>query len=320
MAIPDFETIMRPLLVHLSDGREHATEETLDALAREFNLTEEEKRQLLPSGRQAQFRNRVAWAKFYLKKAGVVEAPKRGIYRITERGQQLLKGSMARIDVPLLQQFHEFREFILGSRRGEEAERQLGSSSIAHIKSAPTETEIPSPASHYTPEEMIALGHEQLTAQLSAELLENIKSASPAFFERLVVELLLALGYGGSRQDAGQIVGRSGDEGIDGVIKEDRLGLDTIYVQAKRWDGTVGRPEIQKFAGALQGQRARKGIFITSSSFTKEAFAFASSIDSKISLIDGPTLTRLMIERGVGVTKVASYDIQRIDSDYFIEE
>jgi restriction system protein len=171
-----------------------------------------------------------------------------------------------------------------------------------------------------TPEELIELGYSQLTGQLSAELLDRIKAASPEFFEQVVVELLLALGYGGSRLDAGQVVGRSGDEGIDGVIKEDRLGLDTIYIQAKRWENVVGRPEIQKFAGALQGQRARKGIFITTSSFSKEAISFASSIESKIVLIDGNQLARLMIENNVGITKVAGYEIKRIDSDYFSEE
>jgi restriction system protein len=321
MTIPDFETAMKPLLLHLADGQDHGTDETLNALAKEFRLTDEERRQLLPSGRQALFRNRVAWAKFYLKKAGVVGTSRRGVYHITERGRTLLQSCDDRIDVSVLQQFQEFREFLLGGRRSADGEEQPSSSPTS--SPSPVEHLLLAVARHYsnyTPEELVAFGHEQLTAQLSAELLDRIKAASPEFFEQLVVELLLALGYGGSRQDAGQIVGRSGDEGIDGVIKEDRLGLDTIYVQAKRWEGTVGRPEIQKFAGALQGQRARKGIFITSSSFTKEAYAFASSIESKISLVDGAMLTRLMIEHSVGVTKVASYDIQRIDSDYFVEE
>lgn len=319
MAIPDFETIMQPLLVHLADGRDHDTEETLNILAQKFSLTEDERRQLLPSGRQALFRNRVAWAKFHLKKAGVVDTSRRGVYRITERGKVLLKSSPERIDVATLQQFEEFRAFLLNERRGEEIETKSGPASKASVAVIGADGSKGAPP-HFTPEELMAAGHGQITAQLSADLLERIKSASPEFFEQLVVELLLALGYGGSRQDAGQVVGRSGDEGIDGLIKEDRLGLDTIYVQAKRWDSPVGRPEIQKFAGALQGQRARKGIFITTSSFTKEAQTFVATIDSKIVLLDGDQLTRLMIEHNVGVTKVASYEIKRVDSDYFAEE
>ncbi len=171
-----------------------------------------------------------------------------------------------------------------------------------------------------TPEDHIALGYQQIREALAADLLRSIKECAPDFFEQLVVDLLLAMGYGGSRQDAGQAVGRGGDGGIDGIIKEDRLGLDAIYIQAKRWEGVVGRPEIQKFAGALQGQRARKGIFLTTSSYTKEAREFAASIDSKIILIDGEALASLMIDYGVGVTDVASYLVKRVDSDYFGQE
>lgn len=319
MSIPDFESIMRPLLIHLSDGKEHGTEETLDVLAKEFGLTEEERRRLLPSGRQGLFRNRVAWAKFFLKKAGAVETTRRGIYRITDRGLSLL-GSTKSIDAAALQQFPEFKAFILSSRRGTLAGENSEAAVVHEMKSGRGKEPPQPPESTYTPEELISLGHSQLAEQLSTELLERIKAASPEFFERLVVELLLALGYGGSRQDAGQIVGRSGDEGIDGVIKEDRLGLDTIYLQAKRWEAPVGRPEIQKFAGALQGQNALKGVFITTSTFTAEAQTFVSALKTKIVLIDGNLLTRLMIEHNVGVTPVASYDIKRIDSDYFSEE
>lgn len=288
-------------------------------LAQVFKLTEEERRQLLPSGRQTLFNNRVAWAKFHLKKALVVETPRRGVYRITDRGKELLRSVPERIDISTLKQFPEFRAFILNSRRNEEV-GQLGGENTQVLAGQALSASRLEIQTHYTPEELMAQGHSQLTVQLSTELLDRIKSASPAFFEQVVVELLLSLGYGGSRLDAGQVVGRSGDEGIDGVIKEDRLGLDIIYIQAKRWESVVGRPEIQKFAGALQGQRARKGIFITTSSFSKEAISFASSIESKIVLIDGDHLTRLMIENNVGVTKVAGYEIKRIDSDYFGEE
>lgn len=319
MPIPDFESVMRPLLSHLADGKEYGTEETLNVLVREFKLTEEERRQLLPSGRQALFSNRVAWAKFHLKKASVVETSRRGVYRITERGRNLLRSEPERIDMSVLKRFPEYCSFLLSSRRSEDVAGLSGERMQAgtgqEVSNGPAEFQ-----DRRTPEELIELGYSQLTGQLSAELLDRIKAASPEFFEQVVVELLLALGYGGSRLDAGQVVGRSGDEGIDGVIKEDRLGLDTIYIQAKRWENVVGRPEIQKFAGALQGQRARKGIFITTSSFSKEAISFASSIESKIVLIDGNQLARLMIENNVGITKVAGYEIKRIDSDYFSEE
>jgi restriction system protein len=305
--------------VYLSDGKERGTEETLAALAQEFKLTDEELRRLLPSGRQPLFSNRVAWAKFYLKKAGVLDRPRRGIYRITERGRALLQSATNRIDSQVLQQFPEFREFLrLGRAEGgvnENDGRNL-------VDSRPTASPLlPLAQPQLTPEELIAAGHNQLMAQLSADLLERIKSESSDFFERLVIEVLIALGYGGSLADAGQVRGKAGDEGIDGVIKEDRLGLDTIYVQAKKWkDATVGRPEIQKFAGALTGQRARKGIFITTAKFSDEAHDYVSNIDIKIVLIDGEQLTRLMIERDVGVTPVASYQIKRIDSDYFSED
>jgi restriction system protein len=319
MSIPDFESIMRPLLNHLSDERDYGTDETLDVLAQIFKLTEDERRQLLPSGRQALFRNRVAWAKFHLKKALVVETSRRGVYRITERGKELLRNVPERIDMSILKQFPEYRAFLLNSRRNEDvgrgssegAQTVLGQGILGHSNDT---------QDRYTPEELMGLGYSRLNGQLSTELLDRIKAASPEFFEQVVLELLLSLGYGGSRLDAGQVVGRSGDEGIDGLIKEDRLGLDTIYIQAKRWENVVGRPDIQKFAGALQGQRAKKGIFITTSSFSREAQAFASSIESKIVLIDGDQLARLMIENSVGVTRVAAYEIKRIDSDYFTEE
>ena len=319
MPIPDFESIMQPLLNHLADGKEYGTEETLNVLARVFKLTEEERRQLLPSGRQALFSNRVAWAKFHLKKASVAETSRRGVYRITERGRDLLRSEPERIDMSVLKRFPEYRTFLLSSRKSEDVGGLTGermqTGAGQEVSNGPAEFQ-----DRRTPEELIEVGYSQLTGQLSAELLDRIKAASPEFFEQVVVELLLALGYGGSRLDAGQVLGRSGDEGIDGVIKEDRLGLDTIYIQAKRWENVVGRPEIQKFAGALQGQRARKGIFITTSSFSKEAISFASSIESKIVLIDGNQFARLMIENNVGITKVAGYEIKRIDSDYFSEE
>jgi len=289
---------MLPLLSDLAGAPERTNQETLDTLAAISNLSDDERSQLLPSGKQTVFRNRVAWAKSYLKRAGLIDSSQRGVYRITDLGSQVLASRPARIDLKFLDSFPGSRGFRTPER--ESKELQVPASSYA-----------------MTPEDHIALGYQQIREALAADLLRSIKECAPDFFEQLVVDLLLAMGYGGSRQDAGQAVGRGGDGGIDGIIKEDRLGLDAIYIQAKRWEGVVGRPEIQKFAGALQGQRARKGIFLTTSSYTKEAREFAASIDSKIILIDGEALSNLMIDHGVGVTDVASYLVKRVDSDYF---
>jgi restriction system protein len=301
MSIPDFQTLMLPLLRHLADGTERSNQETLEALAREFNLTEDERIQLLPSGKQTVFRNRVAWAKAHFKRAGLIESPQRGVYRITDRGRSVLAGNPERIDLRFLDQFPGHREFRASSKTEVEAD-------------------VTPHADEMTPEEHIALGYQQLREELAADLLRRVKDCPPDFFEQLVVDLLLAMGYGGSRQDAGKAVGRSGDGGIDGIIKEDRLGLDAIYIQAKRWENVVGRPEVQKFAGALQGQRARKGILITTSSLTKDARDFVSAIDNRIVLIDGQMLASLMIDYGIGVTETGTYIVKRIDSDYFGQE
>jgi restriction system protein len=301
MPIPDFQTLMLPLLCHLADGLERTNQESVDTLADEFKLTDVERAQLLPSGQQTVFRNRVAWAKAHFKRAGLIESSRRGVYRITDRGREVLAEKPNRIDLKFLDRFPGHREF-------------RGSSKIE------SEPEAASQTNNLTPEEHIALGYQQIREELAADLLRRIKECAPEFFEQLVIDLLLAMGYGGSRQDAGKAVGRSGDGGIDGIIKEDRLGLDAIYIQAKRWEGVVGRPEIQKFAGALQGQRARKGIFITTSSFTREAREFVSAIDSKIILIGGDMLSDLMIDYGIGVTEVAVYIVKRADSDYFGQE
>lgn len=301
MAIPDFQTIMLPLLKQLGDGEEHTNQETADVLAREFDLTDEERSQLLPSGSQTVFTNRVAWAKAHFKRAGLIEPTRRGVYRITDRGRDLLHQNPQRIDLKFLDQFPGHREFRTSTRKAVEPQ------------ALPNDSEM-------TPEEHIAFGHQQIREELADQLLQKVKESPPEFFEQLVIDLLVAMGYGGSRQDAGRAVGRAGDGGIDGIIKEDRLGLDVIYVQAKRWEEVVGRPEIQKFAGALQGQRARKGIFITTSDFSKEARDYAASIENKIILVSGEELAKLMIDHGVGVTEVASYIVKRIDSDYFGQE
>lgn len=306
MAVPDYESMMLPLLQFLSDGQERSLRECIDGLAQVFKLSDADKKVLLPSGRQAQFDNRVGWARTYLKKACLVESPRRGFVRVSERGRGVLAEKPARIDDDFLKRFSEFVEF---QTRPPQAPNDVQS------------TAEPSPAAtSQTPEDLIEYAHAKLTAELSAEILKTIMQCSPAFFERLVVELLVKMGYGGSLQDAGQAIGKSGDEGIDGIIKEDRLGLDIIYIQAKRWANNVSRPEIQKFVGALQGQRAKKGIFITTSTFSDEAHQYAGKVDSKVILIDGQMLARLMIEHDIGVSSVASYQLKKVDSDYFTEE
>jgi restriction system protein len=299
MTIPDFQSVIRPLLEHLADGREHDRLETLSVLAKHFGLSDEELATLLPSGKQPVFANRVAWAKSHLKGAKMVDSPKRGVSIITQAGRDLLEQHYGPINMNVLMQFPAYQAF----------------------RSPKTSSGISSPPpvgpENLTPEEHIEYGFDQHRGQLASDLIEKVKASPPDFFERLVVELLVAMGYGGSRLDAGRAVGKGGDGGIDGIIKEDKLGLDTIYIQAKRWEGSVGRPEIQKFAGALQGVRARKGIFITSSSYTADAIAYASNIDSKIVLIDGPMLADLMIDHGIAVTTVQTYELKKLDSDYF---
>lgn len=303
MPIPDYQTLMLPLLRFAADNNEHTQREAVDALADEFALTQDERNVLLPSGRQTIFSNRVGWALVHIRKAGLLEAPRRGVFRMSTRGQQTLNEKPARIDTKYLERFAEYVEFRNASR----------------VNRADTEADKPLVESTQTPEESLELAYQNLRANLAQEVLQRVLSCSPEFFERLVIELLVKMGYGGSRQDAGERLGQSGDGGIDGIIKEDRLGLDVIYLQAKRWQDSVGRPEIQKFVGALQGQRAKKGVFLTTSSFTQGAIEYASLIDTKVVLIDGKHLSNLMIDYDVGVSVAASYQIKRIDSDYFEE-
>lgn len=302
MTIPDYQTCMLPFLQYLKDGKEHTLRDAEESLADYFKLTPVERATLLSSGQQGVFKNRIGWARTYLKKAGLIEAPKRGVFKITDRGWKTLSANPIRIDIKFLEQFPEFIEF-----------REISKADNGTV--APTEITL----SKTTPEEAIELAHHGLREQLAQELLSRILACSPTFFEQLVVELLVKMGYGGSRRDAGERIGQTGDGGIDGIIKEDRLGLDTIFIQAKRWQGSVGRPEIQKFVGALQGQRAKKGVFITTSSYTADAIDYASRIDTKVVLMDGKQLAGLMIDFDVGVAAAASYVVKRIDSDYFEE-
>lgn len=292
---------MLPLLRFAADGKEHQLKEAAHHLAQEFKLTDAELNEFLPSGQQPVFMNRIGWARSYMKRAGLLANPKRGFFQITPRGQTVLKEAPAQINIKYLDRFPEFQEFRAKKDTDE------GSQDLVEAEAAPGQT----------PHEALESAYERLRSEVAAEILQALKGTDPSLFENIVVELLVKMGYGGSRKDAGKAIGRSGDEGIDGIIKEDHLGLDNIYIQAKRWEPTVGRPEIQKFAGALQGQRARKGIFITTSEFSKEALEYVSRIESKIVLIDGKALARLMIDFGVGVTSVANYDVKKIDSDYF---
>jgi restriction system protein len=298
MAIPDFQSIMLPLLQFCEDGKEHSNQEALDALASQFHLSDSERKQLLPSGQQRIFDNRVAWARAHMKMALLIENPRRGIFRITERGKSVLAQSTSAINLKFLRQYPEY----VNNREKPQAE--AASSSEPGIQ---------------TPEEQIEQAYEAVRETLAREILQQLKSTSPSFFEKVVVDVLVRMGYGGSLKDAGQAIGHSGDEGIDGVINEDKLGLDSIYIQAKRWEATITRPEIQKFAGALQGKRATKGVFITTSDFSTGAKEFVNSISSKIILIDGNHLANLMIDYGVGVSTEAIYELRKIDSDFFVE-
>jgi restriction system protein len=250
------------------------------------------------------FANRAAWAKVYLTQAGLFASPKRGHFSLSQRGAEVLRNPPQRIDIKFLERFPEFIEFRYQRRK----DQQPSASAAAEI------------AELETPEESLESAYAKLRSGLAAELLNRIKAAKPEFFEHLVVELVLKMGYGGSREEAGEAIGRSGDEGIDGTINEDRLGLDIIYLQAKKWEGTVGRPEIQKFVGALHGKRAKKGVFLTTGSFSADARDYVTHIDPKVVLIDGRQLAELMIDFDLGVTTAVSYQVKKIDSDYFGEE
>ena len=303
MAIPDYQSFMRPILELARDGKEHSIRELMEPLSAKFNLSQEDQKVLLPSGKQTIFENRLAWAKTYLKQAGLLEVVRRGSFRISPRGQEVLLKAPERIDVEYLLQFKEFVDF-RQRKRAEESDHPKNLGGTNNLQ---------------TPEESVDTAFKKFRQELEAEILQTLNSCSPNLFERIVVDVLVSMGYGGNRQDAGQAIGGSGDGGIDGLIKEDRLGLDTIYIQAKKWEGTVGRPEVQKFAGALQGMKARKGIFITTSSFSKEAKDYVSHLENKIVLIDGVTLAKYMVDFNVGVSLITTYETKKIDLDYFEE-
>jgi restriction system protein len=287
-----------------SDKNIHSFSDVINILIDQFKLTDEQKMELLPSGKQPIFANRAGWAKTYLKKAGLLNYPKRGCIQITERGISILEKKLEHIDMKFLKQFDEYNEFIKITNENK------------------TEEETIHDIENHTPEELMETAFHNIKRTLAGEILEKIRTVTPSFFERLVVDLLVKMGYGGSIKDAGKAIGKTNDEGIDGTIKEDKLGLDIIYIQAKRWKegNIVGRPELQKFVGALAGQGAKKGIFITASSFSKEALEYAPKNETKIIMIDGIQLAELMIEYNVGVSNQQIYEIKKIDNDYFEEE
>lgn len=310
MAIPDFQTLMLPVLRFMADGSEHSTQDAVAALADQFGLTEDERAERLKSGPTRVFANRVGWAVSYLKQAAALLSPARGRYAIGNRGREILASPPDRITIRYLAEVSpEFREF-----RATPGKRRKITAVGDFRQGTDSDDE-------RTPEEQIDAAELVLRAALERDLLDRVKLSTPDFFERIVLQLLLAMDYGGTLTDAGQQVGRTGDDGIDGVIKEDKLGLDVVHLQAKRWvDKPVSRPDVQSFAGSLEGQRSRKGVFITTSYFTSDAKEYVNRIEKKIVLIDGRELAKLMIDHGVGVTEVRSFSLLRINDAYFEEE
>ena len=303
MAIPGYQDLMLPLVQVASDGREHSVAEAMDIIAGKLKIDEADRDELLPSGTQTRFYNRVTWAITYLTKSLLLVKSGRGKFQIAPRGQEVLGKNPTRIDNAFLEQFPEYQKF--KTKRAVQAavtrREENGSEDVPIV----------------TPDERLDAAYKELREALVDDLLERVRSGTPKFFEHLVVDLLVAMGYGGSRADAAQVVGKSGDDGIDGVIKEDRLGLDMVYVQAKKWDNSVGPGEIDKFVGSLMRKKAHKGVFITSGTFTSGARRAAQEASAKVVLIDGDQLSELMIDHGVGVTDHKAYTVRRVDSDYF---
>ena len=301
MAIPDFQSTMLPLLKMAADGKEHTLRRAIETLAVEFRLSEEERQALLASGRQAVFDNRVAWSRTYLTRAGLLESTGRGTFRITDKGASVARKNLDRIDVKFLSQYPEFAAFHSGKPIEGQSETQTAAAVV--------ETQ--------TPEEVLDEISRQLNKALAQELLERVKGCEPEFFEKLVLKLLVAMGYGDEK--TAQHTRLAGDGGIDGIINQDKLGLDAVYVQAKRWDANVGRPVVQAFAGSLEGNQASKGVLITTSSFSKDAKDYVNRIGKRIVLMDGEQLAQHMIEHGIGVTEKATYVVRGVDLNYFVE-
>jgi len=309
MAIPDYQTLMLPVLGLAAKGEQRVAD-VADRVAEEFGLSAEERETLLPSGRQRVLNNRIHWAKFYMSKAGLITTPARGRFVATEEGRKLLATNPDQINVALLMKWPSFQEFY-------KAEKGPASDSV----DVPPEGKGPTPHA-VTPEEQIETAYQAVQSLLRADLLDRIAQNSPSFFEQLIVDLLVAMEYGGSRKSAAAQLGGSGDGGVDGVINEDRLGLDRVYVQAKRFGkgNTVGRPEVQAFVGSLVGLGATKGVFVTTSTFSPQARDFVRHLSQRVILLDGQNLADLMIEHGVGVRTSRAVEFKRLDEDFFSED
>lgn len=299
MAIPSYEKFLLPVLKLLSDGKVRTKQEIVRTMAKQFQLSEDELAETLPSQTQPTYVNRIGWAITYLKKAELIVSPSRANFKITDEGKKLVENNVSDLTAKDLKQYEPFLKFIKTSHKQNDTDHTIQEET--------------------TPLENIINNFELLKKEVCDETLQKILEQSPDFFEQLVVDLVVAMGYGGSIEDAGKATKRTGDEGIDGIIKQDRLGLDNIYLQAKRWqrDSVVSRPEIQKFVGALAGQGARKGIFITTSRFSKDALEYKPRNDTSVILIDGQKLVELMYEYNIGVTTEMKFEIKRLDSDYF---
>lgn len=306
MPIPDYAACMKPLLELLSDRQIHSTREIPQKIADHFGLSEEERETRLPSGQVTYIRNRVGWATTYLAKAGLLERVARGIIRITDEGLTVLAENPASIDGQYLKKYAGYVEF--------------SSPTDSPDDSAVTEQEsFEQILDERTPDEKIESAYTSIRNALADDLLDQVMSCSPVFFERLVIDLLIAMGYGGALPSSGKHMGRTGDGGIDGIINEDKLGLDMICIQAKRWKDSVGRPYVQAFAGSMEAHRAKKGVMITTSTFSRDARDFVDRIERKIVLIDGKQLAQLMIDYNIGVATAKTYTLKKIDSDYFID-
>lgn len=303
--IPDFQTIMLPVLDILKDKKEHTLQEIIEIISTKFELSNDERKELLPSGNQPIINNRVGWARTYLKKAGLLDSPRRATFIITDEGIEILNSNPQKINIPFLKKLPKFKEW-----QDDYTSKEKSGLSTEDDNEVTTEQ---------TPQELLDYSFQKLKNELSIELLDTVKNCSAAFFEKLVIDLLVKMGYGGSKREAGRAVGKSGDGGIDGIINEDKLGLDKIYIQAKKWENIVAIKEIRDFAGALLGQKAKKGIFISTSSFPKSAYEYVSNIEHNIILIDGQKLTELMIDNNIGLSVQTRYEVKKIDTDYFEE-
>lgn len=304
MAIPDYQQFMQPLMALAADGHEHNITDAIETLADQFGLTPEEREIPLPSGTQTRLYNRVTWALTYLTKCLLLEKTGRGRFRIAPRGTNVLKQNPPKINNTFLKQYAEYRAF-------------TSTKHVPALTDSGTADESSDDTNHSTPLERVEGGYKQLRETLIADLLERVRAMKPKMFEQLVVDVLVAMGYGGSQLDAAQVVGKSGDGGIDGVIKEDRLGLDMVYLQAKRYESDIGPAAIREFVGSLGEHRATKGVFITCAGFTSGAIEAAAKAHFRIVLIDGDTLAEYMIDHGVGVTDYKTYTIKKLDADYF---